>query len=487
MLFSPCIARSARAKKRVSDYVSWLWIIVDTQIHNEVRGPFTMNHNIAARRVLGSVFDMVAGMCAMLYAGIVLLWILASPYPALQDYLEWLYQGHVFAALVKANASAVAAFQMALYPIPNSLMQVMLGLLNLFLLPILAAKILLIIYLISFMVMLMLIARYVSLAHSGKLLLVLTTTTALNSSFWNGYINVQMSLLLFSIFFYLCYLKGHQGLAILFTFSLAIFFCHAITFAFLVGFLGIRETTLQPEKWLRWPRFKICAGILPALGLLLWYIVARGPSSATGVSPLPGKAIGDSFGAFLAYKLYTIMKQGAFHVFEFPDRTSHLASHDTLYWVGVALNGLFAVLLVAALLWGMWDVYRSKRWPDLRFLLPLVVCIGVPYFMLPQVFLGIVNFSERLLLPTLIVLFCLLPVRPAMFAALCVPVLTALPLTMVFLINPQILAHHNQGMYHRFFTHRPYQFAVKPEVFSSLGTHPYLPLDFETSVLFNRH
>jgi len=153
-----------------------------------------MNHKGVACSALGAMVDTAAGAGAWLYVGTVMVWILASPYPALQDYPEWLYQGYVVAALFKGSPGAAAAFEFARYPIPNSLTQIMLGLLNLVVSPLVAGKIWLCAYLISFMVVLTVIARSVHPAHCGKLLLVLTTTTAVGSGFWNGYINYQVSL-----------------------------------------------------------------------------------------------------------------------------------------------------------------------------------------------------------------------------------------------------------------------------------------------------
>ncbi|MGH8489177.1 MAG: hypothetical protein ACREXS_10030 [Gammaproteobacteria bacterium] len=445
-----------------------------------------MNRKGVACSALGATVDTAAGACAWLYVGTVMVWILASPYPALQDYPEWLYQGHVVAALFKGSPGAAAAFEFARYPIPNSLTQIMLGLVNLVVSPLVAGKIWLCGYLISLMVVLTLIARSVHPAHWGKLLLVLTTTTAVDSGFWNGYINYQVSLLLLSMFVYVWYLQGRQTVAMLGSFALALFFCHAATFAVFVGLLLIAEATRQPQRWIGFPRGKIVAGLLPALCLLLWYTVARRPVSVGAVIAMPGKDIGDSLGAFLAYKGYTIMKQGPFHIFEFPDKTSHLAGLDALYWVGVALNGLFAVLLVAAVLWALWDMYQNRRWQDLRFPLTFAVCTWVAYFASPQLLLNIGNFGERVLVPSLLVLFCLLKVRPVILVALCMPVLAALPMTMSFLITPHLFAPHAQTTYHRFFTHRPYQFAAKAEFLSALGATPYLPLNFDTSVLRNR-
>lgn len=88
------------------------------------------------------------GLWAVVLALLVLLVsVNGTPYVPLQDYNEWVYQGFIAAQLLQGHFTGMFGF--AHFPVPNSAVQTLLCLLNFIVAPILAARIVVSLYVVE--------------------------------------------------------------------------------------------------------------------------------------------------------------------------------------------------------------------------------------------------------------------------------------------------------------------------------------------------
>ena len=154
-------------------------------------------------------------------------WLLRQPMPPLQDYLEWVYQGWIGARLALHDARVTQSFQFVRVPVPNELSQFVLGLMELVVRPVAAARVFVVGLLLGSMVICWKAAKRLSPEHFGAIFVVLFFCFFANTNFWNGYINYQLSMMLL-----LAFLLMQERLNAVWVgvFGTALFFCHASTF-----------------------------------------------------------------------------------------------------------------------------------------------------------------------------------------------------------------------------------------------------------------
>lgn len=136
-------------------------------------------------------------MLFVLALGVILLVI--QPFPVLHDYPEWMYQGHIVYSLMSGeNPSLNMLYEWVPVPVPNTISQLVIGLLNFTVSPVMAGQIWLAVYLL-----LAIVSGYLASkdhVHAGSVFWLFTVTIAFGPGFWNGYINFQFGLLLFALF-----------------------------------------------------------------------------------------------------------------------------------------------------------------------------------------------------------------------------------------------------------------------------------------------
>lgn len=259
-----------------------------------------------------------------------------QPFPVLHDYPEWMYQGWLAHQLLFGDANIAAPFALAQYPVPNSMTQVGIAVLNNFMSPVMAGKAWLALYLLFATILWTWLSRVLHHGYDGSINLILTMTVTFGPGFWNGYANFQFALLLWGT--YLLLMRLHRsGVLLHLLLSLLIFFSHASVFIAFAGFVTARVLFGR----LDWRCF---VAIVPAMVLFLWYLLATVSMDAIGQV----NALGLS--EWVQYKVYTVAKQGYFHNFILADGSSLLDSLNIVYLAGVALNLGVAVVIFVWLL-----------------------------------------------------------------------------------------------------------------------------------------
>lgn len=398
--------------------------------------------------------------------------ILVPPYPPLQDYPEWAYQGQLLARLFQGLP--IGEVRLADKPIPNSSVQLLLGLLSVVLSPALAARLFLLALIGASVAMALALGRQFQPRAPWAFAALLLVVVFLNAAFWNGYANFQLGMLILGGWFLLDEARrGRAGVILLF--SLALFFTHAMVFAafgILLGITAVLEGRMRATV----------LGLLPAAGLTAWYVLA-----GIGGGGEEGRSLG-SLVSFLAYKIYTFAKLGPYHNFVFAEGGDG-ALRPLLHWGGVAVNILFAAGLVLAMLLGLRDAIRAGRLA--RAPLAAAALLLAAFAVLPDLVQNVVNPGERLMLPALLMLLLILPLPPWLVRTLGLGGLV-LAANILLLVTTrhgwEEPLHWTQleGRPSELFRHRPTAFACKWEEMrrnAAAGDMPRQPLSFGTSIL----
>ncbi len=345
-----------------------------------------------------SRFDTALLLFLSAYALLLVVWLAAQPLPPLQDYMDWVYQGWVGTQWLQGFPPVVQQFTPVPYPVPNAASQVLLSGVTAAAGALPASKIVIASLLAALAAVC--IAVSARFRWKGAAALVLFLCFGANSTFWDGYINYQLSLLVF--FCLVPVFHRLPGAAIAF-WAVLLFFCHATTF-FAFGLLVGFDALFHVERRMR------AVALLPSVALLAWYVAARhAPVADQGAAaPLYSGLL-----HHLAYKAYTLSKLGPFHnLVDYADR-SLMDRFRGWYRAGVALNLLFAAGLALALLDGAsrgeWRGAWRGKWRGSRACLrePALWTAGVLlllFLLLPGKLVGVVNIGERLLYPAVLLL-----------------------------------------------------------------------------------
>ena len=326
--------------------------------------------------------------------------ITIAPAPYLHDFAEWVYQGQIVKQAIIEPAS-VDQFTMANYPVPNSLVTMILAGLSFILAPLWAGKVFLVLMLLAwFAVIRLFCRRYVEPQWRGAASLVLFVSTALATFFWYGFVSYYIALLLLTWFFAIY--RADTPAWVIALFGLVIFFSHAILFLTFGLFLGV-------SLLVRWNK-AIVLGLLPSAALSLWFLVGR---HLAQVIPQQIDAVWNSLKEALIYKMGYPAMLGPFKNFLWPDGTSLLENHAWVYWPGFIVN--FAVVAVLGILIpaALWNYYKNKppekgQEADLRKTWAItMLLITLFYLLAPYHFFGLVNAGGRVLPPLLLLAFML--------------------------------------------------------------------------------
>lgn len=324
--------------------------------------------------------------------------LVLQPFPLLHDYPEWVYQGWIFQQLLEDQSAVAVNYQLVKYPVPNSLSQVVVGLLMLVLSAVLAAKLWLGIYLLgAFMLCWHVWRRYRDAAQ----VVLLTSVVILGPGFWNGYMNFQFAVLLFGAYLLMSTDYQHNFIVRL-LWSLLIFFAHAVVFGVFIIYCVVSTWCHNNERLSH--RMRRDVALLPSLALLGWYAYRLLASYV----PADGEGVG--LIGWVQYKTYTLAKQGPFHNYILYNGESLLERVDWFYKIGFLTNFVFAVLLFCWFIWLVWSWLFGGRSPvrsDMSaslwsMLLSVAVCVVVFLIAGSNTF-GVVNLGERFLIAALLI------------------------------------------------------------------------------------
>jgi len=320
--------------------------------------------------------------------------------PYLHDFAEWLYQGQIVRQSLLDPAS-VGGFTLARYPVPNSLVTMILAGLSFVLAPFWAGKVFLLSMLLGWYAVIGIFCRrFIDPRWRGMVSLFLFACNALAPFFWYGFVSYQTALLLLTWFFAI-YRPETKAYVIAF-FGLAIFFAHAILFLVFGLFLGVSLLT-------RWNR-SVAAGLLPATACSLWFLAGRHYAQ---VVPQRIDADWSGLREALIYKAGYPAMLGPFKNFILPDGSSLLEGLGWMYWPGLLVNFIVAALLGLLLLRVLWGYYRGdlSGHPEpllLRKAWAISMALTMIFYLLaPYHFFGLVNAGGRVLLPLVLMAFML--------------------------------------------------------------------------------
>lgn len=444
---------------------------------------------------------------AFAITGLVILCMLVlQVFPILHDYPEWMYQGWIFSQLLSGENSALnERFQLVGYPVPNSISQVAIGLLNFLVAPIVAGKLWLGFYLVGASALWFSISNRHGGTAGGALHLLLTVMITLGPGFWNGYLNFQIALLLFALFVHLTVVRNRYSVWLVFGFSLLLFFSHAVVFIAFFAFCLLAVLMIH-----RHHRRYTVGALLPAMFLTGFYAAIR---LANPVADDRAFTLIE----WVQYKAYTIAKQGPFHNFIGHDGKSGLEEFHLLYQLGFISNFVVALLLICWFVWLCWGMVRRKalsyfqpeNTAHQKWFAPVVITIGLALLAFlagSQNTFGVVNIGERFLIIglLLVLMFFRCPdlVRHSL-VLICV-IFSMYSLSATYLLSrksleiysversseindlQQYLGDIYASTRHKHFNHRVFIYADRGVEL----THEeplLLPVDLETSVIQNRH
>jgi hypothetical protein len=320
--------------------------------------------------------------------------------PYLHDFAEWLYQGQIVKNAV-IDPVSVSQFTLAMYPVPNSLVTVLLAGLSLLFPPLWAGKVFLILMILGWAGVIRLFARrFVDVQWRGATTLVLFTSTALATFFWYGFTSYQLALLLLTWFF--ARYREDTNAFVIAAFAMGIFFAHAMIFLVFGLFLGVRLLL----KW----NHGVVLGLLPATACSLWFLMGR---YIAKVEPQTIDANWSGLREALIYKAGYPAMLGPFKNFLLPDGSSLLENQAWIYWPGFIVNFVVVAVLGILVLAVLWN-YLKKETSDhaetsllrsawaISMLLLIVFYLFAPYH-----FFGLVNAGGRVLIPLVLMAFML--------------------------------------------------------------------------------
>lgn len=320
--------------------------------------------------------------------------------PYLHDFAEWLYQAEILARFA-LDPQSVAGFELAPYPVPNSLATMLMAVLCASLPAIWAGKLFLCVMILAWLVAIRAFcARWLPPEDRAPATLLLCGLVAFAPFFWHGFVSYQLGLLLLTAF--LALYRDSGAWPVVAVFGLLLFLAHAAIFLVFALFMGVRLwQTREPG---------IVAALLPVGACVLWFLGGR------LWSPAPAPEIDASWATLteaLLYKAGYPAMLGPFRNFILPNGSSLLEHRPWLYWPGLIVNFAVAAglaLLVIATLWQHrpWAQRGTKTPADIQAATATCMALLVLAYLLgPYHFFGLINLGGRLLLPLVLMAFML--------------------------------------------------------------------------------
>lgn len=327
--------------------------------------------------------------------------VFVHPTPYLHDFLEWTYQAWLVNQIWLHVESVEAVYHLANHPVPNSTAQILMAAFMLLISPTAAAKLGLSLYFVACAWM---SYRIYKRNNDALQVFLVVALIFFGPGFWNGYINNQIALLVFTS--YLIGLNSTNRLNSLriLLYSMALFFSHAVVFAVFIMFVFV-DLMLHPSLSIKQKILKSFS-LVPSGVLILWYGLIKIMSSSN--EPRTGM----SFFDWAQYKVYTLAKQGPFHNFVTGTGESLLADYNWFYMFGFVTNFMFACAFVY---WFIWIVRQIPRTSKDFILLPMrsySISLFVTISFCTIIFLiagaktfGVVNFGERFFVSAVLIFF----------------------------------------------------------------------------------
>lgn len=313
--------------------------------------------------------------------------------PFLHDYGEWVFQGRVL-HLKLADPSRVTGYELYSYPVPYQLAQYALAALNVLFEPIVAGKMLILVYVVATAVTIAAFCRRYYIEREQQLLAwsLLTLVAIFSSFFWYGYLGYQIGLILLLAF--LAIVRSSISPALVMVFTVLAYFTHATIYLQILVVIGIAFIT-GVLKW------RHLLAVLPSALLSAWFLIGRYLSGGVGGS---GNSEWTSFTEAVIYKLGMVTMHGPFKNFLGQDGSSLIESWPLLYWAGVGTNVIIMVVLGVLGCVAMVRLVRSgahERSPVGMLIAWVLAALVGTYCLAPYNFFGLVHAGGRVIVPVL--------------------------------------------------------------------------------------
>lgn len=443
-------------------------------------------------RHLGQVAFAV--LCAT-YIAIVVIWVVFSNFPQLQDYPNWIYQGYLLSMKLTGVPEVSHAIGIVPYPVPNSTTQLLISGLCLLVPPIFAGKIVIVFYIGLALYTVYLISRTQVGGWKTAFLLIFLLT--LNGTFWNGYINYQFAVCGFVLYFVMTNRQAERSFLFHLFWSIGLFFTQFMVFwVFLIYFgclyiLDFRHDRLVDiitatcRNLTRAPAL----ALVPSLALSAWYVIGRSLDDHVILMPvLDGKQVPSGLIAHAVYKIYSVLKLGPFQVFELPNGQPLAPAYQSVYLGGLLINIVFGVTIFAYFIRFFRSRFSQPISPEYRNhnmpLTVMTVILLVSIAVAPQDFFGGGNVGERLMIPLIAALFVVQPPTNLMTNILATLCALCLPIYLLFFTCFSASGTQAGGGWHaRLFTHRPYEFVNHANFLMSPTATAMPDIGFQTSLI----
>jgi len=325
----------------------------------------------------------------IIYLAIVIIYcllFLLQEFAHLQDYSQWIFSGVVLNA--KMLGTSLPDYTLKTYPVPNSFLTVTIALLLFIFDAFWASKLLVVFYIIMFAGIIYLTCKHTFPKKYLFRSIIIFSTIAISSSFWNGYLNYQFALLLLALYYFLM-LKGFDSPIKTLLFSLIIFFSHAAVFMVFFIFVCYRNAPIKKY------RIKLLA-LIPSGLLTLWYLygsflIDNNIGNEVLSSPIKGGVTG-----FLLYKIYTFLKIGPFQNFILADGQSFLEGNTALYCIFILISALTLLVLLFNIFITICQQYRKEKFIKRTVLFFSILFLS--YLLFPTKLLQVVNIGERFMI-----------------------------------------------------------------------------------------
>lgn len=345
--------------------------------------------------------------------------VLAAREVYLLDLPAWVYQGAVLAEL--AAGRPAGAYALVPYPVPNALSTVFFALTAPLLGPVGAGKAFVALYLAAALAVAYALSRAAEPGTAARRAAVLAATLFVSSSFWNGYLNFQVGLVVGAAFVALWLRRGRPGPLAVLAFTVGLFFTHAIPFA--VVALGVGLDALRRRD------VRTLAALVPPAALTAWYVAGRLGAASDEFREAVIAPEGLLY--TLLYKGYTVLKLGPFQHVVGLDGRGYLEAVPGLYGALLALSATFVAALAAGVVWGVVWVFRaggSRRWAA-----GYGVGVAVTALLMPAFALNVINPGERVAACAALLLVAVVPLPRRLLTALAVVALGFLAYDAVYL------------------------------------------------------
>ncbi|GEM_PF-3530754 len=278
--------------------------------------PGSQNNNSA---LTGKVFPLIIALFAL--NAIIYIWLFR--FLPLQDYPDWLFQGHIFSEMLKGHAAG--SYSLLRYPIPNTISTLIIGLLGLAFSPEASGKLFLSCYTLLFVFSSFYLFRQFTRGEKSPLILI-PLLFIFNNNFFLGNINYLTGLSL--LFLGMGLLFKHKdspekaGMWSILILSLLIFLSHGIIYFIWLAFLAVFALLHAKRKQFA----GLALGTAPSLALLAGYILSR-PA---------GQDAAATSGALQFLKFKTASAIGCFSIL--PHFYPYLSAGDLLMKAAVFVN-----------------------------------------------------------------------------------------------------------------------------------------------------